>query len=244
VRAAAVVGVIGVAMFGLVERRARDPLLRPSWLARREVGGPVAMNLFAHITLMGLSVTSPFLLQRLFGYGTGAVALLTGIRPAAFSLAASMSARHARSMGTRRVLLTGNAVLTIGCVLTAVGVLQHSIVVLVASIVLTGFGVGYGRPSLVAIITDAVDDGDAGIANGVLSMAGQLGSSIGQTLLVAIIGTGAGAAAFANSAWAAAVSALLAIAMTALLIGRDGRTRVRHRQASLARRDDLSPSTQ
>lgn len=176
------------------------------------------MNLFAHVTLMGLSVSSPFLLNRLFGYGTGAVALLTGIRPAAFSVAASMSARHERTMGTRRVLLTGNSVLTIGCVVTAIGVLQHSIVIVVVSIVLTGFGVGYGRPSLVNAITNAVDDGDAGAANGMLSMAGQLGSSIGQTLLVAIIGTSAATGAFANSAWAATVSAALAVAMTLLFV--------------------------
>jgi MFS family permease len=242
VQTTAVLGALGVVAFVVIERRAAEPLLRPAWLTRRDVGAPVAMNVFAHITLMGLSVTSPFLLQRLWGYGTGAVALLTGIRPAAFSVAAGLSARHVRSMGSRRVLFTGNTVLTIGCVLTAVGVLQHSIVILVISIILTGFGVGYGRPSLVTTITNAVDDDDVGAANGMLSMAGQLGSSIGQTLLVAIIGASTAAATFANSAWAAAGSAALAIVMTALILGEPAAETTRSgakRRSSLSRRDDL-----
>jgi MFS family permease len=242
VQTMAALGALGVVAFGIVERRATEPLLRPSWLSRRDVGAPVAMNVFAHVTLMGLSVTSPFLLQRLFGYGTGAVALLTGIRPAAFSFAASLSARHVRSMGTRSVLFIGNSILTIGCALTALAVTQHSLVLLVVSIVLTGFGVGYGRPSLVTTITNAVDDDDAGAANGVLSMAGQLGSSIGQTLLVAIIGTSTAATTFANSAWAAGASAALAIVMTALIVGEPAPSR-RERATASARRDDLRSAT-
>jgi MFS family permease len=217
-------GTAGLAAFGFVERRAAEPLLRASWLTRRDVGAPVATNFFAHVTLMGLQVTGAFLLKRVFGYGTGTVALLTGLRPAAFSVAASLSARHARSIGIRWVLLSGNVMLAVGCVVTAVGVQQHSIVIVVMSIVLTGFGVGYGRPGLVTAITNAVDEGDAGVANGVLAMAGQIGSSVGQTMLVAIIGTSAAAGAFANAAWAAAASALLAVAMSALIIYREAAT--------------------
>jgi MFS family permease len=239
----------------LVERRATEPLLRPSWLMRRDVGAPVAVNVFAHVALMGLSVTSPFLLQRLWGYGTGVVALLTGIRPAAFSVAASLSARHVRAMGSRRVLLAGNTVLTVGCVLTAVAVLHHSIVILVVSIVLTGFGVGYGRPSLVTTITNAVADDDVGAVNGMLSMAGQLGSSLGQTLLVAIIGTSAAATTFADTAWTVAASAALAVVMTTLIVderatepwrrlarsgaSRNARGASRNAGDASARRDDL-----
>ena len=219
-----VLGAAGLTAFVFVERRAAEPLLRPSWLARRDVGAPVATNLFVHITLMGLSTSGVFMLKRTFGYGTGTVALLSGLRPAAFSVAASMSARHARSIGTRWVLLSGNTVLVVGCVVTAVGVLQHSIALVVISILLTGFGVGYGRPGLVTAITNAVDDGDAGVANGVLSMAGQLGSSIGQTLLIAIIGTSAAAGAFANSAWAAGLSAAFALALSTLIVYGDATT--------------------
>jgi hypothetical protein len=122
------------------------------------------------------------------------------------------------------VLLSGNFVLVAGCALTAVGVQQHSITMVVISIVLTGFGVGYGRPGLITAITNAVDEGDAGAANGVMSMAAQLGSSIGQTLMIAIIGTSAAGGAFANSAWAAAGFATLAIVMSAMIVYRDAAT--------------------
>ncbi|MEO8694436.1 MAG: MFS transporter [Acidimicrobiales bacterium] len=224
VQLATVLGLVGLVSFGFVERRAAEPLLRPSWLMRRDVGAPVATNLFVHITLMGLSTSGVFMFKRVFGYGTGTVALLSGLRPAAFSVAASMSARHARNIGTRWVLLSGNTVLMVGCAVTAVGVLQHSIVLVVISVLLTGFGVGYGRPGLVTAITNAVDDGDAGVANGVLSMAGQLGSSVGQTLLIAIIGTSVAAGAFANSAWAAGLSAAFALALSTLIVYGDGTT--------------------
>jgi MFS family permease len=217
-------GVVGLVAFGFVERRAAEPLLRPSWLVRRDVGAPVAANMLLHITLMGLSTTGAFMLNRVFGYGTGGVALLSGIRPAAFSVAAGLSSRHARTIGTRWVLLSGNFVLVAGCALTAVGVQQRSITMVVISIVLTGFGVGYGRPGLITAITNAVDEGDAGAANGVMSMAAQLGSSIGQTLMIAIIGTSAASGAFANAAWAAAGFATLAIVMSALIVYRDAAT--------------------
>ena len=243
VQALAIVGTGALVVFVAVERRTAEPLVHLSWMTRRDVGAPVAMNVFAHITLMGLSTTSPFLLQRLFGYGTGAIALLTGIRPAAFSLAASMSARHVRTIGTRGVLVTGNVVMTIGSALTAFAVLQHSIVVLVASIVLTGFGVGYGRPSLVTTITDAVDDDDTGAANGLLAMAGQLGSSIGQTLLIAIIGTSTSAAVFANSAWAAVVASSLAVVMSALIVSAARPGAADEGRIRSTRRDHLRSST-
>jgi hypothetical protein len=63
-----------------------------------------------------------------------------------------------------------------------------------------------------------VDAGDAGVANGVLSMAAQLGSSIGQTLLIAIIGTSAAVGVFADSAWAAGVSAAVALALSTMIV--------------------------
>ena len=221
VQTTAVLGVAGLAAFVMIERRVGEPLIYPSWLTRRDVGAPVLTNMSAHFALMGLNVVSPFLFKRVFGYGTGVTAILTGLRPAAFSVAAALSARHARKLGPRLVLLAGNLSLASGCVVMVVGVRQHSVVLVVISIIVTGFGSGYGRLGLILAVTNAVDDVDVGLANGVVSMAGQLGSSIGQTVLVAIIGTSAASATFANSAWAACASASVAVALGLLIIFRN-----------------------
>lgn len=204
------IGILGMIAFVAVERRAAEPLLPLQWFARRDVGAPIVTNLFSHITLMGLAVSAPFMFKSLFGAGTITIAILTGLRPVFFSYSATRAAKDARRFGKGQVIQYACLILVAGSALTALAARFQSWPILLASIVATGWGVGYARPGLVTAVTNAVDERDAGVANGAMTMAGQIGSSIGQTVLIAMVSANT-AAAYTNSGWVATATAAASV---------------------------------
>jgi hypothetical protein len=62
-----------------------------------------------------------------------------------------------------------------------------------------------------AAVNNSVTNADSGIANGMYSMSQQIGSGVGQTALVAVVGTSVAAAAYADAALAALVFGALTV---------------------------------
>lgn len=214
VRACGLIAVVFGVAFVRTERRAREPLVPLGWLRRREVAAPLLTNFGAHASFLGLVMISPFLLKDLFGYSDAVTAWLTGVRTGSFALGAFLCARVTGVLGPRRLQFVANTMVALSGVLTAVGAHERSIGIVLASFVIGGYGLGTGRPSVVAAVNNAVPNADSGTANGLYSMAQMLGSSIGQTTLVAIVGATATAASYAHASLAGA-----AIGVTAIVAG-------------------------
>lgn len=206
VRTAFVVAVAGLGAFVAVERRTSAPLVPLAWLARREVAAPLVTNFGAHAAFLGLVMITPFLLREVFGYSDAVTVWLTGIRTGSFAVGAFTVARVTQRLGPRRVQYVMNTMVMGSGALTFVAAHQRSLTVLLVSFLIGGYGLGAGRPSVIAAVNNAVTNEDSGTANGLYSMAQMLGSSIGQTLLVAIVGTSTmSAAAYGHAGLAAAV---------------------------------------
>lgn len=210
--ACALCGVAGLVAFVIAERRAAEPLVPLAWFTRREITAPIATNFAVHAAFLGLVVSAPFLLRRQFDYSSTLTAWLTGLRPAFFGIGAATAGRVNRALGSRHTQNLGNLMVLASAVLTYFGARHHSIGLLIANFVIGGYGLGVARPAVVAAVNNAVSEADSGIANGLYSMAQMAGSSVGQTVVVAIVGTSAAAGAFADGALAAGVIALCAIA--------------------------------
>lgn len=201
--------VVGLTAFVLTERRARSPLLPLAWLTRRDVAMPLVTNFAAHAAFLGLTMITPFLLREVFGYSDALTVWLTGLRTGSYAVGAFTVARVTMRLGPRRMQLLANTMVAVSGGLTFVAARAHSLTALLASFFIGGYGLGSGRPSVVAAINNAVADTESGTANGLYSMAQMLGSSMGQTLLVAIVGTAtASASGYANAGLAAAAIGL------------------------------------
>lgn len=183
-----VLGPLLLVAFTAVERRSRSPLLPLEWFGRPEFTYSMLSQLFANMGYFGTLVVTPFLLTRVFGYSTTAVALLIVVRPLAFTVAAAVAGRQAASHGVRRLTIAGMALLVIGNALTGVGGELELMVVVLVALFVAGWGQGYARPGLVTAVANSVDDEDLGTATGTLNMTGQIGSSIGITVLATLLG--------------------------------------------------------
>jgi MFS family permease len=139
------------------------------------------------------------------------------VRPVCFAIGAWVASRHERRFGSRRVQVTGGMLLTAGSFVTAIGAWWTSLPLVIVGLGGVGWGVGYSRPANTTAVTNAVDESDVGVATGVLNMTGQIGSAVGITVLLAIIGESGDGAVFATASLVATAVAALSIATAAMI---------------------------
>jgi MFS family permease len=209
----AVIGVAGLAVLLVVERRSSAPLFPLELFARRDFTTPIVTMGLTQAAFVGATPVIAFLLRDVFAYSTLWVAFISGLRPASFAVAASIADRSVRRVGGRSVQGAANTLLVVSGVLGAVGAWQRSVPLAIACTAIGGFSVGLARPGVVTAVNNAVEEGDVGLANGVNNMAAQIGGGVGQTVLLAV------AAASTPGAYAWSFLTMSAIGCVALVSG-------------------------
>jgi MFS family permease len=217
-----VLGPLMFVAFVLVERSRDDPLLPLAFFADRNFTAALLTNAVVQVSYLGGFAIAPFMVNRLLGYGTKETSLVIAVRPVMFSVGAWLVGRSGERVDNRMAQLVGSTLLTIGSLVTAWGAAEVSLALIVVGLGVVGLGVGYGRPSNVASVTNAVDQSDVGIATGVLNMTGQIGTAIGITVLLAMVGDSTAPSTFADASVVAAVIAAVSIG-TAMLLRPDAR---------------------
>jgi MFS family permease len=218
-----VIGPLLLALFVRIENHSKSPLLPMGMVRRREFSLPVVTNGLVQLSYIGSFTIAPFMVRGLFGYKTYTTALIIAIRPVAFSIAAWIAGRQAQRFDVRLFQVSGNAVIAISAVITAFGAWHRSLPLLIAGLILTGAGVGYGRPSNTVSVTNSVHESDVGIATGVLNMVSTIGSAIGTTVMLAIVGDHRNGAPFAHASLVAAVVGVLSVFTGAIVSSRPAR---------------------
>ena len=209
--AAAACGLIGLVELILIERRASEPLIPLQLLRRRSFSAPIVTMGVTQAGFVGSAPLTAFLLGQRFGYHTIGIGLVSATRPAGFAVASWLADRSAARVGGRVVQFAGNAILGLAGLIGAFGVWHQSLILVIISTTASGFGVGYARPGIVTAINNSVDPKDVGMANGLNNMAGQIGSSIGTTALLAFVGNTAGSHGFAMAYLTTAVFGFMAL---------------------------------
>jgi EmrB/QacA subfamily drug resistance transporter len=212
-----ILGPIVLVAFVLIERNRSDPLLPLEFFGRRNFTAPIATNAIVQLSYIGGFTIAPFMVSRLFGYRTYKTALIIAIRPVCFSIGAWIAGRYERSIGARSIQVSSSAVLAAGSVVTAIAAWHESLPLVIVGLAVVGWGVGFGRPANTTAVTNAVDETDVGLATGVLNMMGQIGSAIGITLLLAIVGDSHDGAVFAHASLVGAGVAVASIATAAFV---------------------------
>ncbi|MDH3753377.1 MAG: MFS transporter, partial [Acidimicrobiia bacterium] len=161
-----VVGPVLLALFTRVERRAIEPLLPPEIVRQTKVLLLLASQLLTQAAYMGAFVLTPFLLERLFGYGTTGISLIMIGRPLAFSAAAALSGTYAIRFRASTIVAASVTVIAAALLLTGVGASFESLGLIIAGMIGTGFGMGFGRPVMITQVAAAVTDDDLGVASG------------------------------------------------------------------------------
>jgi EmrB/QacA subfamily drug resistance transporter len=171
------------AAFVRAEHQASHPLIPLAWFGRRNFAFPVTAMAFTNFAYMGGFILTPLLLAGpLFGYGESRVGVLSLSRPLAFSLAAPLAGYVALRTGERVTATVGAAAVVVSMVVfSRVGAGDAGIVLV--ALVLSGIGMGMALPSLTAVVANAVDAADFGVAGAANQLLAQVGVVAGVQLM-------------------------------------------------------------
>lgn len=204
--------------FFVIERAHAEPLLPLRYLTDRPFAVPVGSMFLAQAAFIGSFVITPIMIHRLFGYSITVTSLLLTTRPTAFSVGAWLSGRKQDTPGiVARTQLCGNGLLAVGTALMVYGVYEHSIWIIEAALIISGFGNGYSRTTMFTVLSAAVDRGDVGTTTGVANMVGQIGAAVGTTVLSVIVADHRVKGPFVEAFIVAAVIAAVTIPVFGLL---------------------------
>lgn len=218
---AALVGVASLAAFVRIEAHAPAPLMPLSWWRTRNVALPIACQALSNFAYMGGFIIVPQLLGDI-GLSTAHIGWLIIARPLAFSIAAPSFSSVTMRVGERV-----SGVLGAGCVaasmllLASVGVGSGNLLI-VAGLALSGVGLGIASPALTALVANAVDENDLGVAGAMQQLMSQMGAVVGSTVMVSIheaslgsdgsiIDDAANIASYGNALTVGAVCAMVAM---------------------------------
>jgi EmrB/QacA subfamily drug resistance transporter len=214
--AAVAVGLIALAAFTRVERRAVAPLLPLEFFRLRNFSAAIVSNACNGGAYMGAFAIAPLLLLNVFGYSVTMTSGVMLIRTLTLTVSSPFGGRLGARIGERAAAVFGAGVMALSLVLIAAASLQVSLALLVCGLILQGLGHGLSIPSLAAATTGAVPAEHLGIAAATNRLSSQIGVAFGITTLMMVYGGHNEPAAFRN---AFLVGAALAAAATLTAAG-------------------------
>jgi MFS transporter, DHA2 family, methylenomycin A resistance protein len=206
---AAAATVLAAAGFAVLERRSAAPVLDRVLLRAGGVRAGLVAGAAVNFALTGTLFVLPLVLQeqRHLGAAVSGLAFLPLTLP--FVANPPVTGRIVARFGPRPPILAGMTLLTLGGLVLGWAIAAGAgYPALAAGLLLTGFGVSFVLPALVAAILDVAPQGTAGAAGGTLNAVRQTGATLGVAAMGALVGHGAAYAlilavmvCFAAGAW-------------------------------------------
>jgi EmrB/QacA subfamily drug resistance transporter len=180
------IGVLAIAGFVVVERRAPEPVLPLHLFSRRVVLSAALIATAVGAATIGLSSYVPTYLERTLGVPP----LVSGLAVAALTLgwpiAATLVGRLYLRIGFRMTCLIGISISTVGGIILAVFGPTPSIAIVAIACFIIGWGFGWTiAPSLVAAQSSAAWN-ERGVVTGLQAFGRAIGSAVGVAVLGAI----------------------------------------------------------
>lgn len=183
-------GALALAAFVLVERRARAPMLPLALFRDRRFGAAAVVGVLLNLGFYGLLFAVPLYFQRVARLDPLEVGLAMAPMALMPVVASPLGGRLAARGGPHVPMTVGLLVGAVGLVGWLVAGPGTSYWVLVAPLVLTGFGTGFTMPAATAAIMEAAPADRGGVASAVLNAARQTGSALGVGLVGSFLAAG------------------------------------------------------
>lgn len=185
----ATLAVVLLALFALVERRSRDPLVPARLFAHRGLLAAMAVTALFSATFSSVPYFLTLYFQTVRGYSAVATGLAFLVPAVVVAVGTQAGERAVAAFGVRRMLVGGMMLGAagagaLGLALTSEG----SYAALLPGIVLLGLGQGAAWTGMWIAASAGVAPGDQGIASGMASTTLQVGGAVGLAVLVALAG--------------------------------------------------------
>jgi EmrB/QacA subfamily drug resistance transporter len=213
----ALVGLVGLAAFGVLETHTEKPLLKVRRLADRAVGGGLFLMLAAAGSIFGLFYLCSVYLQNVLGTSP----LMTGLAFIPLAFAAGIGAHGAGHVvgrhGVRVPLASAFAIATVGMALLAhVGPDGTYLRNVLPGMLVAGLGLGIAVVSVSIAILAGARESESGMISGLNSTGHEIGGTIGIAVFSTIAAGASGALGAAHAASAVSHAFVAAGILTSL----------------------------
>lgn len=213
----AALAALAAAGFAVRERLARAPVLPPSLLRSRAMGGGAVIGLLFNFGFYGMVFTASLEFQHQRGFsalGTG-LALFPAVAMTMF--ASVLSGRLARRTGHRPLVVSGMLLAALGLAGWAAAGPDPAYPLLVAPMMAAGFGTSFALTGTTATVMGAAPAGYSGAASALFNTTRQIGSATGVALGGSLLATAADYGTGLRTSMAVGALAYLAAAGLACL---------------------------
>ena len=174
-------------LFVVQERRAKDPMMDFSLWAHRPIATANAATLLSGMAIIGLTAFLPMYVQGVMRQSPRVAGYALTMMVFGWPVGATLAARNFVRFGLRPVLLFGAVLLPIGAAaFVTLGPSTSPVVAGLGSTVM-GLGMGFLSTAAIVIIQDSVAWAQRGSATASNIFARNLGSTLGATLLGAVL---------------------------------------------------------
>ncbi|MBF6130908.1 MDR family MFS transporter [Nocardia brasiliensis] len=180
-------GALLLVLFGLVERRAANPVL-PLWVfTRRVLVASSVVGVLVGAILLGLTSYVPTFTQGVLGTGALVAGLTVGALTLGWPIAAALAGKVYLRLGFRATALIGSGLATVGAATTLLITEDSTLWQVAASCFLIGAGMGLvAAPTLIAAQASA-DWSERGVVTSANMFARSIGSAVGVAVFGAIV---------------------------------------------------------
>ncbi len=216
---AAVLAVLLLAAFAIIEKRSADPLMPLRLLRNRSLVVAVTVTAVFMGTFGALPYFLTVLLQTVHGFSALQAGLAFLVPSLAIASGTQIGERMATKLGTRATLITGFSIGIVGTVGLAFGfAADRPFLAAVPGLVVSGVGQGIVWTAMWIAAASGVAPREQGVASGLASTALNLGNAVGLAVLIAVANGGVPAE---GSRVATADGGALAVVLTAvgMLVG-------------------------
>jgi EmrB/QacA subfamily drug resistance transporter len=177
-------GVVLLAVFGVIERRSKAPLVRLSIFRLRTLTVSDTVMLFVASGLFSMFFFASLYVQEILGYSPLRAGLAFLPATAGIGIGAAVAQQLIRRLGVRLVGVAGIALATVGMViLTGLPVHGSYAGNLLVGLLPMSIGMGLTFVPITLLGTGNLSDDDAGLASGLFNTAQQVGGALGLAVL-------------------------------------------------------------
>jgi EmrB/QacA subfamily drug resistance transporter len=177
-------------LFVAQERRAPDPMISFRLWKHRPIAAANGTTVLAGMALMGLTTFLPMYVQGVLHRSPVVAGLSLTMMVLGWPAGATLATRLFHRFGLRQIMIAGSTLLPAGAVLFVLLTPESSPVMAGLGSLLMGFGMGLASVSALVLIQEIVEWSQRGSATASNLFARNLGSTLGATVLGAVLNYG------------------------------------------------------
>ncbi|HEY8080652.1 MAG TPA: MFS transporter [Acidimicrobiales bacterium] len=177
---------VGITVFVVRTRTADNPIIPAAYFHRRNFVFPMVLRCSGNFAYFGAFFLAPLVMELGYGFSYTKVGLVSIARPLVFAVSSPAAGYAAMKIGERTTAIVGSAALCASLLLFAALQPDTTLVVLVAALALSGFGMGVAMPATSSTMANEVADSDLGVMSAAQILAIQVGEVAGIQVLATV----------------------------------------------------------